>query len=100
MYFYLNVLQVIQQLCGNINNQACVCAKLLQSCPTLSDPIDCTPAGSSVHGILQARILEWTARPSSRGSSQPGDRTRSLSRLLHRQAGSVISAVWEAHKQA
>ena len=39
----------------------CVCAKLLQSCPTLCNPLDCSPPGSSVHGILQARILEWVA---------------------------------------
>ena len=37
----------------------------------LSDPMDCSPPGSSVHGILQARILEWVAIPCSRGSSQP-----------------------------
>ena len=44
------------------------CAKLLQSCPTLCDPMDCSPPGSSVRGILQARILEWVAMPSSRKS--------------------------------
>ena len=38
-----------------------------QSCPTLCDPVDCSPLGSSVHGILQARILEWGAIPFSRG---------------------------------
>ena len=37
----------------------CVHAKLLQSCPTLCNPMDCSPSGSSVHGILQVRILEW-----------------------------------------
>ena len=42
------------------------CAPL---CPTLGDPVDCSPPGSSVHGILQARILEWVAISSSRGSS-------------------------------
>ena len=36
-------------------------AKSLQSCPTLSDPMDCSPPGSSVHGIFQARVLEWGA---------------------------------------
>ena len=41
--------------------------ELAQSCPT-SDPMDCSPPGSSVHGILQARILEWGAIPFSRGS--------------------------------
>ena len=45
------------------------CAQSLQLCPTLCDPMDCSPPGSSVHGILQARILEWVAMPSSRGSS-------------------------------
>ena len=49
----------------------CVHAKSLQSCPTLCDPVECNPPGSSVHGILQARILEWVAMPFSRGSSQP-----------------------------
>ena len=47
-----------------------------QSCPTLCNPMDCSPPGSSVHGILQARILEWGAIPFSRGSSQPGDQTQ------------------------
>ena len=46
-----------------------------QSCPTLCDPMDCSPPGSSVHGILQARILEWVAMSFSRGSSQPRDWT-------------------------
>ena len=44
-----------------------------QSCPTLCDPMDCSPPGSSVYGILQTRILEWVAIPFSRGSSQPRD---------------------------
>ena len=42
---------------------------------TLCDPVDCSLPGSSVHGILQARILEWVVMPSSRGSSQPRDQT-------------------------
>ena len=50
----------------------CMCAKSLQSRPTLCDPRDCNPPGPSVHGILQARILKWVATPSSRGSSQIG----------------------------
>ena len=40
---------------------ACAAAKSLQSCPTLSDPMDCSPPGSSTHGIFQARVLEWGA---------------------------------------
>ena len=46
-----------------------------QSCPTLCDPMDCSLLGSSVHGILQARILEWVGVFSSKGSSQPRNRT-------------------------
>ena len=53
-----------------------VLAKLLQSCLTLCDPMDCSPPGSSVHGILQTRIPEWVAMPSSRESSRPKDLTR------------------------
>ena len=47
-----------------------------QSCPTLWDPMDCSPPGSSVCGILRARILEWIAIPFSKGSSRPRDRNR------------------------
>ena len=47
-----------------------------QSCPTLCNEVDYSPPGSSVHGILQARILEWIAIPFSRGSSRPRDQTR------------------------
>ena len=55
----------------------CVRAKSLPLCSTLCDSMDCSPPGSSVHGILQARILEWVAMPSARGSSQPRYRTHS-----------------------
>ena len=51
-------------------------AKSLQSCLTLCNPMDCSQPGSSVHGILQARILEWVAMPSSRGYCQPRDQTQ------------------------
>ena len=53
--------------------QLCVCAQL---CLILCDPMDCGPPGSPVHGILQARILEWVAISSSRGSSRPRDWAR------------------------
>ena len=53
-------------------------AKLLQSCPTLYDPMDCSLPGSAVHGILQATTLEWVAMPSSRGSSRLVIELRSL----------------------
>ena len=71
-------------------------AKSLQLCQTLCDPMDCSPPGSSVHGILQARILEWVAISFSRRSSQPRDQTCiSMSLAL---AGRFIStgATWEA----
>ena len=51
----------------------CWCS--VQPCLTLCDPMDCSPPGSSLHGIHHARILEWVAMPSSRGSSQIWDRT-------------------------
>ena len=49
--------------------------EVTQSCLTLCDPVDCSLSGSSVHGIFQARVLEWGAISFSRGSSQPRDRT-------------------------
>ena len=59
-----------------------VCA---QSCPTLCNPLDCSPPGSSLHGILQARILEWVAISFSRGSSVTRDWTGiSCNFCLHR----------------
>ena len=63
-----------------------VCAKLLQSCPTLCNPMDYGSLGSSVHGISRTRRLEWTTMPSSRGSSRPRDPTLCLP---HWQAGSL-----------
>ena len=47
-----------------------------QSCLTLCDPMDCSPPGSSVHGISQARVLEWGAIAFSKGSSRPRDGTQ------------------------
>ena len=64
-------------------NFVCVCVLVAQSCPTLCDPMDCSPPGFSVHGILQARILEWVVISFSRGSSQPRDRTQ-VSRISGR----------------
>ena len=52
-------------------------------------PIDHSPPGSSVHGIFQTRILEWVATPSSRGSSQPRDRTHISCVSVHWQEGSL-----------
>ena len=52
----------------------CLCSVIIL-CAALFHPVDCSPPGSSVQGILQARILEWVAISSSRGSSQPRNQT-------------------------
>ena len=62
-------------VCVCVCVRVCVWVLVAQLCPTLCDPMDCTPPGSSVHGILQARILECVAISFSRGSSLPRDRT-------------------------
>ena len=71
--FFLGLLQIFLRM--KTMPSLLVHDKSLHSCLTLCNPIDCSPAGSFVHGILQARILEWVAMPSSRGSSWPRDRT-------------------------
>ena len=55
----------------------CTHAKSLLSCPTLCDPMDCSPPSSSVRGLFWVRTLEWVAMPSSGGSSRPGIRPAS-----------------------
>ena len=68
----------------------CVCVLVPLSCSTLCDPMDCSPStvdrSFSVHEVLQARIPEWIAMPSSRGSPQPTNRTQ-VTCLQHWQAG-------------
>ena len=54
-------------------------SEVSQSCPTLHDPMDCSPPGSSVHEIFQARVLEWVDISFSRGSSDPGIKPRAPS---------------------
>ena len=68
---FLDVLGYVLSPClviliANVSNAG---AKLLQLCLTLCDPMDCSPPGFSVHGVLQARILEWVANSFSRRSS-------------------------------
>ena len=72
------------------------CVKSLQSCPTLCNPMDCSPPGSSVHGILQARILVWVAMPSSRDLPDPGIEPVSLTSPALAGGFFAISANWEA----
>ena len=64
-------------------------AKSLQSCMTLCDPMDCSPLGSSVHGILQARILEWVATPPR---DLPDQETVPVLSPLFLQMGSLLLA--------
>ena len=59
-------------------------SEVAQSCPTLCDPIDCSLSGSSIHGIFQARVLEWIAISFSTGFSQPRNRTQ-VSRVAGRR---------------
>ena len=63
---------LLLMLCSHVH------ARLLQSCPALCDPMDCRPPGSSVHGILQARTLEWIATCSSGDIPDPGTELVSL----------------------
>ena len=80
---------------------ACVHAKSHQSCPTLCSPTDGGRPGSSVHGILQAKILEWVAMVSSRGFSQPlRDELSSLMSPALAGGFFTISATWEAQQKA
>ena len=65
-------------LCFYVYILTCICVKLLQSCPTLCDPLDHSLPGSSVHGILETAILEQVAMPSSMDLSDPGIEPMSL----------------------
>ena len=67
-----NINCISEHRCSLVLNEV---SEVTQSCPTLCDPMDCSLPGSSVHGILQARMLEWVAISFSRRSSQPRDRT-------------------------
>ena len=67
----------------------CVDAQSLQSCLTLCDPVDHSLLGSSIHGIVQAGILEWVAVPFSRVSTQPRDHTCVSYLYLHWQVRSL-----------
>ena len=74
----------------------CVCANSLQSCPTLCSSVDCSPPGSSVHGLFQARILEWVAMPSSRGSPDSGIKRAFLISPALAGRFFTINDTWEA----
>ena len=73
--FISSVLRTVHTSGRWVDRVGSQCVQLLQSCPILCDLMDCHPPGSSVHGILQARILQGVVVPSSRGSFQPRDWT-------------------------
>ena len=77
----------------SIYSAAAAAAKSLQSCPTLCDPMHCSPPGSSVHGIFQARVLEWGAiavSPIERAHTHTHTHTIYSTRM-HRLCGNVTS---------
>ena len=80
---------------NQITMRVCQAARL---CPTLRDPKDCSPPGSSVCGILQAGMLEWVATPSSRGLPNPGIEPGSLMSPALAGRSFTTSATWEAPK--
>ena len=63
-------------LMENYSKQCAMLRLLAQLCPTLCDPLGCSPPGSSVHGDSPGKNMEWVAMPSSRESSKPRDRTQ------------------------
>ena len=71
----VNEFNRLNKNCAKLDSTLNVNVLVVQSHPTLWDPTGCSPPGSSVHGILHIRILEWVAMPFSRGSSRPRDRT-------------------------
>ena len=76
LHLHLQILLVLALSYCKILCLYSLCSLVTQSCPTLCDPMDCRLPGSSFHGILQARVLEWVAISFSRGYSQPRDWTQ------------------------
>ena len=100
LFLYSAVESVLLNVCVCV----CVCVSVClcvwsvaHSCPALCDLTDCRPAGSSVHGISQARVLEWVATSSSRSSSRPRDQI-DISRICHTGRRFLYhSTTWEGH---
>ena len=77
-------------------DRPCVRAKLIQSYPTLCNPVDCSPPGYSVHVILHARILEWVAMASSGDLPNPGMEPASLMSPALADRFFTTRATWES----
>ena len=83
---------ILSSSSNNVCVSMCVCVRLrlvVQSCPTLCDVVNCSPPGSSVRGIFQAKLLEWVAMPFSRGIFPTQGLTPHLLYLLHWQVDSL-----------
>ena len=87
MSTFLDLLAMVSEDFKSPRRYRCCCCLVLKSCPTLSDPMDCNPPGSSVRGILQARILEWVCHFLLQGVSLTQG---SNPRFLHWQADSLL----------
>ena len=74
-----------------------MCAPSVSQVRLFCDPVDCSPPGSSVHGVFQAKILEWVAISSSRGSSQPRDQTHGSCDYCIGKWNLYHCGTWEAH---
>ena len=74
--------------------------KVPQSCPTLCNPMDCSLPGPSVHGIFQARVLEWLAMPFSGDLPNPGTKLASLASPASVGKFFTTGTTWEAPSQA
>ena len=83
-------------LCSGVKKETIMHVQWLQSCSTLGIPVDCNPPGSSVHRILEARILEWVSTSYSRGSSPSRDRTHISSVSCTGGRFFTTSTTWEA----
>ena len=94
---YLNTLHLLRS-CLKSLCAACMHTKSLQLCLTLCNPMDHSLLGSSVHGILQARLLEWVAMTSSRGASQLRDQTHISYVSLIGGWFFTTNTTWEAQK--
>ena len=102
-FFNVHILLAKESRCIKSHNfrllgtVVCVHAKSLQSHSTLRNPMDCSPSGASLHGILQTKILDWVAMPSSRASSLPRDEPTSPVAPALAGGFFTTSATWEAH---
>ena len=93
MLYNVVLVSAIQKSESTVCIHVCMYAKWLQSCLTMCNPMVCSPAGSSVHGILQARILQLVVISFSRGSSRPRNRTQ-VSRVSCIAGGFFTGEPW------